>query len=872
MNRLTCTLLSGASIVALMFGGDLAKGIGAKAAPANADGTTAGFATTGNVDYLIITGDYESGQDVVVSTGDTVTGPPFASAIPLDDLPFGGPALGQFGVVVTAATITVDGSIINNGAISFAVDTGLTANDVVVGIGNNGGVINGQIANNGIMNIAATDIGVNADFANAVGVAVTDVAGSTTFLNAAAGELRVRAFASDTGPVANNASANAIGVFQDAEAADTAAASVTNDGLVVVQATANHAPTAAATGSEFGTVAYAAAAGVVQLVAAPTGDFATAFFDNNGILNVTANANAIAAAFGASASANAIGFSQSATASLEAFATFINDNVVNVVARAAAAAGDQYANAFAYANGGFQNVAGSDATASVVNNGVINVLADAHAVNGLTDTGAGAFASALAEGFGQTVFATGETGLAFVDNNNALNVDAVAVATGVEGAGAGAYATGIYQDVGSYGSGPVNGTASVQNAGVIDVTANAQANLGAITATPVAVTVEASASAIGIRQDISALSDATAKVVNNGTLDVAAIAVANAGSQYASASATAVGIRQDVANFTAATDDDTNVARAQVTNDGLIHVAATASAFNDLVAIGTITPTGTTFVIGNPFAWASAQATGIDQQVTGLDGVSIVAVFNNNVVGTGTAAVAGVLSVEANAFASGVSAEAGAYATGVNQYAFDHHAASALASVQNDGDINVAANATAIVDQATTVTSAFASATARGIVQDAGAATADAQAVVNNGGLLNVTAHAVASIIANTYTFETTPGGEGPYVVTANLPVGDARANALAEGIVQDAFGGASGTASVANSGIINVNATAEASVPSFRALGDADGTANYAGARATATGISQFADAGYIGNYATPVAEAAMSRLRWSSIPRMRN
>ena len=58
MNRLTCTLLSGASIVALMFGGDLAKGISAKAAPANATGGTPIFPPPGTCDYIIITGDY----------------------------------------------------------------------------------------------------------------------------------------------------------------------------------------------------------------------------------------------------------------------------------------------------------------------------------------------------------------------------------------------------------------------------------------------------------------------------------------------------------------------------------------------------------------------------------------------------------------------------------------------------------------------------------------------------------------------------------------------------------------------------------------------------------------------------------------------
>ena len=81
-----------------------------------------------------------------------------------------------------------------------------------------------------------------------------------------------------------------------------------------------------------------------------------------------------------------------------------------MTAEADASAGDQFATALAFANGGYQQVVGSNATASVVNNGIINVIADAHAVNTLTGTTAGAFASANATGIGQRVTATGTTG------------------------------------------------------------------------------------------------------------------------------------------------------------------------------------------------------------------------------------------------------------------------------------------------------------------------------------------------------------------------------------------------------------------------------------------------------------------------------
>ena len=90
MNRLTCTLLSGASIVALMFGGELAKGISARAATAPGPGS---FSTGGtDADYIIITGDHSG--SVTVTAGDEVNGPAF------DGPGFNSP----FGPVLTACS------------------------------------------------------------------------------------------------------------------------------------------------------------------------------------------------------------------------------------------------------------------------------------------------------------------------------------------------------------------------------------------------------------------------------------------------------------------------------------------------------------------------------------------------------------------------------------------------------------------------------------------------------------------------------------------------------------------------------------------------------------------------------------------------
>ena len=231
-----------------------------------------------------------------------------------------------------------------------------------------------------------------------------------------------------------------------------------------------------------------------------------------------------------------------------------------------------------------------------------------------------------------------------------MNVDAVGLATGVEGADARAYATGVYQTVGiEYSAFPVTGTASVVNAGLINVNANADANLGATTATAFSVTIDAHAGAIGIDQDVFAQNNALARVENNGgQIDASANAVANGGSQFASATAFATAINQNVFIFTA-DDADTNIASAVVINNGLIHAGAVASAFQALIGENT----------GTPGAFATAAADGINQNADLADGTSIIALFNNG--------AAGVLSVEAAGFASGVNATAGAYASGVEQ-------------------------------------------------------------------------------------------------------------------------------------------------------------------------------------------------------------
>ena len=126
MNKLTCTLLSGASVVALVFAGDMG-GMSARAATAPGPGA---YSTGGtDVDYIIITGDLTGTNGVTVTNGDQVNGPAFDG--PNINTPFGGTYNGLFGIVNAATTggpatgVTVGGAIINNGTIIIS-ETGVS--------------------------------------------------------------------------------------------------------------------------------------------------------------------------------------------------------------------------------------------------------------------------------------------------------------------------------------------------------------------------------------------------------------------------------------------------------------------------------------------------------------------------------------------------------------------------------------------------------------------------------------------------------------------------------------------------------------------------------------------------------------------------
>ena len=145
---------------------------------------------------------------------------------------------------------------------------------------------------------------------------------------------------------------------------------------------------------------------------------ATAWVSNNGVVRVTGDASAVGTAFDASRVGERDWVLPVRERDRGAFATFINDLTITSWPMRMRWPRTSTRPRSRYANGGFQQVIGSNATASVDNNGIINVRADAHAVNTATGTGfgtilgvpegAGAYASANATGIGQQVTATGD--------------------------------------------------------------------------------------------------------------------------------------------------------------------------------------------------------------------------------------------------------------------------------------------------------------------------------------------------------------------------------------------------------------------------------------------------------------------------------
>ncbi len=347
-------LLSGASLMALVIG----TGTHAEAAACTAaSGGTSDYSNDATCDYILITGDYTNGADVI--NNGVVGGGPLFAGTTVDSL-FGLHG-GLFGIVNTNTTVTIEGALINDGTISVINTGDISTTDIVIGIGNVVAEIGGGIINNGNIFVEASDPGTGNDVAAAIGIAATGVT-DTIFQNATGAVLDVVAAGLDNG-VPDTVLAQAAGVSQFASGFTSAVAEIDNNGLIGVFASAVAVQSVSGSGS---VVAQALGIGLGQLATATTN--AVAGVLNDGTLSVTAFAQASGTSAPAVASATAIGIQQSAAATIGATAGVSNSGLIDVHATASAGGSGAFNTAAAQALGVEQVVAAAESLEAVLFN------------------------------------------------------------------------------------------------------------------------------------------------------------------------------------------------------------------------------------------------------------------------------------------------------------------------------------------------------------------------------------------------------------------------------------------------------------------------------------------------------------------------
>ncbi|WP_265571758.1 hypothetical protein, partial [Sphingomicrobium nitratireducens] len=554
---------------------------------------------------------------------------------------------------------------------------------------------------------------------------------------------------------------------------------------------------------------------LLQNAAAVAGD-ANASIMNSGIVDIDISANGSAVANGAGIAGLDNGFGQHVYASTgDAAAAFTNSGTIDALV-AGFGSGEYAVGAARIGTGESQGfvqqevyVNSSGAVAmDFVNTGGIKLVADADA------SGDTANADADVWGF---INQSNEDGTASmlvmnITNSGTMSLSANAFATGTD-ASANAYAYGIWQH--SRSGNANNAVGSITNNGTLHVDAVASA-----VGTGVA---DAYAVASGAWQTIDAATGAvTATFLNTSVYGLKADADASGTNAFAAAEATTM-IWQGLDGVTAA--------NANVTNSGTMSIVAMA----DAVAA----------VTGN--AAASAYASGLAYQSADATGTSGTA--NANLVNNGLMSALG----DANATAaSEASALAGAY--GIYQAARANGTSGvANAMLTNAATISVGASAFASGG-----TYANADAQAFGVEQIAEGSSANA--MLHNGGLIDVFANATAiNADGPAYAYADADGlsqqGEGSTVyvsitnaatlsvhATASAEGNGGGAYAYADGVYQRADAtGATATAFFSNTGMVDVGAMADL----------AGAGSSFGQAYAVASGVDQNAEAGTTSGYA---------------------
>jgi hypothetical protein len=612
------------------------------------------------------------------------------------------------------------------------------------------------------------------------------------------GDATIHAVAVATGAGAQTANARvSTAISQTATGSGPVSLTIDNNGPLAIEALAT------ATGDDASAIAYINTA-IYQFGSSTGGDVSLAITNDSTLnVNIAAVANGVSVA---SASASGYGIYQDASAFAgggDAAVAFTNNAAYAVAVTASANASQADAEA-SFSSGNWQFAradGGGNASVSLTNNSSIDIAVNAVA-NG---TAGGASADAYVRGAVlQTVesFATG-TGLGFSPGGNAtaslangtagvINVaaNATAVATGGGVAAASATVSSAINQIASADNG--DATAIIVNDGSINISAIA------------AATGDVSAFALingGIRQSAFASNpvattgttlslaavvtttgpDAFITMTNNASIAMTASAAAN-DTGTGPATATAV-VTSAIVQDASATAGNAGVNFA---NSGSITVAALANA---------------TAASGSAFAFASNHIDGaVVQQFANATAGSAGAVFSNS--GT-IAATASAVAAASGGFASAVASIGG----GVLQSAVG---SVATASAVNSGSITLNA-----VASASATTSASASAYAfGGLLQVVGGGSASA--IASNSGTVALSASAVAAASG-----------------TANAIA------QVASGVVNGAFSATTANLTLTNNGAVSLNAIASASGAGGAGTG---GAASAFASASAATAVGQFA------------------------------
>lgn len=719
------------------------------------------------------------------------------------------------------------------------------------------------VVNDGDLNIAA----------NAVAIAFSNADASASVSSA----VEISAYASDGDAVAGLANAGNLTIDANAFASGftSASADATISQAMYISASANLGGDAAANltnaagGSiDIGANAIAGAAftanasasietGIEMSANASAGGLAIVNLDNQGALAIHASAAASANNASASASvSSAINMSATVVSGGTAAVNLANGTLGTIdVGAVALATGGTSVDAYASVSHAIYQSADAqisgNATASVVNDGNINVHATASAF-GTGDVSASATVTSAVSQYANADI--GDATVRFVGAGTYdVGARAVAISTTSSAYANASNEYAIYQVARVATSG--NALVSVELNGM-DAYASASAQGSFASADAYMYDV------IGMYANNTGIGDASAILVNNGALTIAAVADASSTRNSAYASATvSYGI-----SMTA--NADSGNATVSLTNNGTIDISADAGAVANTYA----------------YAYGAIQNHGIGQYANATNGDALAEIVNapalsivanaaatgNSATATATITTAAIyqsvnalggsaeavfenndpVTIAANAIANADVNDGYAYAsvsTGIRQDVFASGTTGlgdgydALAGILNGatGDVAISANADA-------VGATFASANATvdsGIDQNATALSGAAVALLDNAGSISVVADANASATAGSASayatvdglFQFASGATGAAAVVLNsgtfeagaaanaVATGFAYASVTASGIHQNAV---SGSAVFLNdtAGVFDVHATAVATGTSGSAYAEAYG------------------------------------------------